>query len=450
MEVIQRNTLNKLRAWRFSETRKPLVLRGARQVGKTTLVKEFAKEYDIFLHLNLEKEDDCALFEANNDVNLLIQAIFMHKRQQQRNGSTLLFIDEIQNSRRAVAMLRYFYEEANHIHVIAAGSLLETVMDLRKISFPVGRVEFMALRPCSFTEFQNGTGDDFDAENVCNLNVIPAIHERVMRQFREYTLVGGMPAAIVQYAKKRDVLSVSGIYTSLLQTYKDDVEKYSSSTALIKVIRTILEVGWTQAAEAIVFEGFANTNYRSREISEAFQTLSKAMLMELVYPTGEVQSPVLPNQRRKPKLLWLDTGLVNFAVGLQQDVFSTPDINDVWRGRIAEHIVGQELIALNDNILAKRSYWRNDKHGSDAEVDFLYPFQGLQIPIEVKSGHNARLRSLHQFMDATNHGLAIRFWSKPYSVDDVTTPNGKHFRLVNVPFYYAGQVESILGKELCY
>lgn len=448
MEVIQRNTLNKLRAWRFSETRKPLVLRGARQVGKTTLVKEFAKEYDIFLHLNLEKEDDCALFEANNDVNLLIQAIFMHKRQQQRNGSTLLFIDEIQNSRRAVAMLRYFYEEANHIHVIAAGSLLETVMDLRKISFPVGRVEFMALRPCSFTEFQNGTGDDFDAENVCNLNVIPAIHERVMRQFREYTLVGGMPAAIVQYAKKRDVLSVSSIYTSLLQTYKDDVEKYSSSTALIKVIRTILEVGWTQAAEAIVFEGFANTNYRSREISEAFQTLSKAMLMELVYPTGEVQSPVLPNQRRKPKLLWLDTGLVNFAVGLQQDVFSTPDINDVWRGRIAEHIVGQELIALNDNILAKRSYWRNDKHGSDAEVDFLYPFQGLQIPIEVKSGHNARLRSLHQFMDATNHGLAIRFWSKPYSVDDVTTPNGKHFRLVNVPFYYAGQVELILGKEL--
>lgn len=448
MEVIQRNTLNKLRAWRFSETRKPLVLRGARQVGKTTLVKEFAKEYDIFLHLNLEKEDDCALFEANNDVNLLIQAIFMHKRQQQRNGSTLLFIDEIQNSRRAVAMLRYFYEEANHIHVIAAGSLLETVMDLRKISFPVGRVEFMALRPCSFTEFQNGTGDDFDAENVCNLNVIPAIHERVMRQFREYTLVGGMPAAIVQYAKKRDVLSVSSIYTSLLQTYKDDVEKYSSSTALIKVIRTILEVGWTQAAEAIVFEGFANTNYRSREISEAFQTLSKAMLMELVYPTGEVQSPVLPNQRRKPKLLWLDTGLVNFAVGLQQDVFSTPDINDVWRGRIAEHIVGQELIALNDNILAKRSYWRNDKHGSDAEVDFLYPFQGLQIPIEVKSGHNARLRSLHQFMDATNHGLSIRFWSKPYSVDDVTTPNGKHFRLVNVPFYYAGQVEPILGKEV--
>lgn len=448
MEVIQRNTLNKLRAWRFSETRKPLVLRGARQVGKTTLVKEFAKEYDIFLHLNLEKEDDCALFEANNDVNLLIQAVFMHKRQQQRNGSTLLFIDEIQNSRRAVAMLRYFYEEANHIHVIAAGSLLETVMDLRKISFPVGRVEFMALRPCSFTEFQNGTGDDFDAENVCNLNVIPAIHERVMRQFREYTLVGGMPAAIVQYAKKRDVLSVSSIYTSLLQTYKDDVEKYSSSTALIKVIRTILEVGWTQAAEAIVFEGFANTNYRSREISEAFQTLSKAMLMELVYPTGEVQSPVLPNQRRKPKLLWLDTGLVNFAVGLQQDVFSTPDINDVWRGRIAEHIVGQELIALNDNILAKRSYWRNDKHGSDAEVDFLYPFQGLQIPIEVKSGHNARLRSLHQFMDATNHGLAIRFWSKPYSVDDVTTPNGKHFRLVNVPFYYAGQVELILEKEV--
>lgn len=446
MPVIQRHALERLKQWKESDTRKPLVLRGARQVGKTTLVKEFAKEFDNFIALNLEKYEDRAPFETHENVNDLIQSLFMLKHQVQRKGSTLIFIDEIQNSRHAVSLLRYFYEDANQIHVIAAGSLLETVMDVRQISFPVGRVDFMALRPCSFEEFLNGIGEDFDQQLVKSINVIPAIHERVMRLFREYILIGGMPAAIVQYAKKRDPLSVNNIYTSLLQTYKDDVEKYASSPAMVKVIRTILDVGWTKASEAIVFEGFANTNYRSREISEAFQTLAKSMLMELVYPTSEAITPILPNQRRKPKLLWLDTGLVNYAVGLQQDVFSAKDINDVWRGRIAEHIVGQELIALNDNILVKRSYWRNDKHGSDAEVDFLYPFKGLQIPIEVKSGHNARLKSLHQFMDLTNHDMAIRVWSQPMSVDEVTTPNGKHFQLLNLPFYYVGQLDKVLEK----
>lgn len=151
--MIKRTILEKLRAWKVSPNRKPLILRGVRQVGKTTVVTEFAKEYDTFLYLNLERESDRMLFEQTDDVQQLLRSMYMHKRQVQKEGTVLLFIDEIQNSKRAVAILRYFYEEANHIHVIVAGSLLETVMDVRKISFPVGRVQFMLLRPCSFLEF---------------------------------------------------------------------------------------------------------------------------------------------------------------------------------------------------------------------------------------------------------------------------------------------------------
>lgn len=446
--MIKRAIIEKLRAWKDSNGRKPLILRGVRQVGKTTVVTEFAKEYDTFLHLNLERESDRALFEQTDDVQLLIRSIYMHKKQVQKEGSVLLFIDEIQNSKRAVAILRYFYEEANHIHVIVAGSLLETVMDVRKISFPVGRVQFMALRPCSFLEFLDGIGETFDIEYIQNLTVSPVVHERVMRLFREYTLVGGMPAAIVQYAERRDILSCADIFQSLLQAYKDDVEKYTSSASQIKVIRSILDYGWQSAAETISFEGFGGTSYRSREMNEAFQTIAKAMLTELVYPTSETQLPMMPNFKKRPKLLWFDTGLVNYASHVQHDVFSVADICDVWRGRIAEHIVAQELVAYENNIEARHNYWRREKQGSDAEIDFIYQYKGLLIPIEVKSGHNAKLKSLHIYMDMMSHNIAVRVWSNPFSIDEITTINGKRVKLINIPFYYVGQLEKILEKEV--
>lgn len=448
MVCFNRSALECLRNWKISDCRKPLILRGARQVGKTTIVTQFAEEYDVFLHLNLEKEDDRKLFEDYGDVNELIRAVFMLKGKTLVSKNVLLFIDEIQNSKKAVAMLRYFYEEANHIHVIGAGSLLETLMDVRKISFPVGRVQYLALRPCSFTEFLGAMGDEMDLELVSKVDVPNIIHNRLMLRFKEYMLCGGMPAAIVQYSRNRDILSVKNVYESLLLSYRDDVEKYTSSLSATKVIRSILSNGWKCAAETISFEGFAGTNFRSREMSGAFQIISKAMLLELVYPTSNVQIPMMPNMRKRPKLLWLDTGLVNYVAGIQRDVFSVAEISDVWRGRVAEHVVGQELLTLSDDVSAQRSFWRSDRVGSEAEVDFVYQYKGLIIPIEVKSGHNARLKSLHLFMDAAPHDIAVRVWSNPLSVDEVKTSQGKVFRLVNLPFYYVGQLEKVLDK-LC-
>ena len=442
--MIQRSAFKFLSDWKESKYRKPLVIRGARQVGKTTLVKEFAKQYDVFLDLNLENPADRKLFDDYQDVHELITAIFFYSEKRKNCGTTLLFIDEIQFSKPAVAMLRYFYEEANDLHVIVAGSLLETVIDVRKISFPVGRVQYMALRPCSFLEFLNGMGYTFDIDLIQNLEVKSVVHERIIKAFREYTLVGGMPAAISQYAENKDILSVREVYESLLIAYRDDVEKYTKNTNLIRIIRTILSIGWAKAGETITFERFGGIAFSSKEINIAFQTIQQAMLLDLVYPSSETQIPLMPNYRKRPKLIWLDTGLVNFQSGIQRDVFSVSDIQDVWRGRIAEHIVAQELLALSDSLLARRFYWRRDKQGSEAEVDFVYQYHNLAIPVEVKSGHNSKLRSLHLFMESATHDIAIRIWSNPFSVDEVHTSNGKKFKLVNIPFYYISMLDNIL------
>lgn len=442
--MITRTLLNQLRDWKGRSNRKPLILRGARQVGKTTLVNEFSKDFPIYLRLNLENVADRTLFEQYDDIHELINAIYLFNRQLKQDVPTLLFIDEIQNSLKAVAMLRYFYEEAGYIHVIAAGSLLESLLDRQRISFPVGRVEYMALRPCSFLEFLDGIGEAFDANLVKSQEASP-VHERLIRFFNIYTIVGGMPAAIMQYAENRDILSVTPIYESLLESYRDDAEKYAVNEIATRTIRHLLQVGWNYAGETISFEGFGGSHFKSREMGDAFRTVEKALLLELVYPTSETRLPVLPDFRKKPKLIWMDTGLVNYVAGIQTELFTSTDILDVWRGRIAEQITAQELLALDSRVSVKRNYWRRNKIGSEAEVDFVYPYNGKLIPIEVKSGHNAHLRSLHQYMEMAPHDLAIRVWSQPFSIDKVKTPQGKEFQLINLPFYYLGILNDVLS-----
>lgn len=443
--MIQRDIISKLNEWAQSDDRKPLVLRGARQVGKTTAVKEFAKQFDTFLSLNLDLEQDRIPFLQHDDIRDITNAIYQHCGKA-KNGKTLLFIDEIQNSPKAVAKLRYFYEELPDLYVIAAGSLLESLVDAN-VSFPVGRVEYMVMRPCSFLEFLNGIGENFDANLLRNLDA-QNIHQRLMARFFDYAVVGGMPAAVSVYAKKRDVFATDKVYNLLLVSYMDDVMKYQKRNKSMNVLRYIIKNGWNSAAATITFHHFAEGNYKSDEVAEALRILERTLLMELAYPVTDTKLPFSPNHRKHPKLIWLDTGLVNYFTGIRKDLFSVTDISDVWRGRIAEHIVAQELIASDCDFLTKRMYWNKDKSASTAEVDFVYPYNGMLIPIEVKSGHNAKLRSLHIFMDEAPHDIAVRVWSQPYSVDEVKTLTGKVFKLINLPFYYVGQLEKILDKEM--
>lgn len=442
--MFQRNALITLREWRNKFPHKPLVIRGARQVGKTTLVNEFAREFDTFLHVNLEKHADRELFNKNDSADNVLTAIYLAQNKIKEKGSVLLFIDEIQSSPQAVALLRYLYEDIPELYVIAAGSLLESLID-NHISFPVGRVEYMALRPCSFCEFLGALGEIQLKEALESLTLPNAIHSRMMMFFNEYVLVGGMPEAISFYSEKKDIVALNDIYETLLTGYKDDVEKYANSITSQNILRQILTYGWQYAGQRIKFEKFANSNYKSREMSEAIRTLEKALILELSYPSTSTTIPILPDFKKSPKLFWLDTGLVNYSVGLKNELFGIKDISELWKGKIAEQIVGQELISSSTIVSAKRSFWVREARNAQAEVDFTFVSNGSLIPIEVKSGNCAKLKSLHSFMENSDQNIAIRFWNNPLSSDTITTSSGKKYILYNLPFYYAGKLGEFLS-----
>lgn len=445
--MFKRDILTNLEEWATDSHRKPLILRGARQVGKTTVVNEFSKQFDNYLPLNLEKQEASRLFDLPVPLKDLMPLLFAHCGVVRKEGRTLLFIDEIQNSTKAISLLRYFYEELPNIYVIAAGSLLENIVDIHS-SFPVGRVQYLALRPCSFREFLQAIHEETLLPVLAQPEVTSAFHERLMNLFNIYTLIGGMPEVIQLYAERRDILSLNNIYETLLQGYRDDVEKYTTGKLLPDVVRFILKEGWHKAGQSITLGGFAGSSYKAREVGEAFRLLEKAMLLELVYPTTATDVPATSEIKRTPKLVWLDTGLVNYAAQIQKQVLGASDIMDAWRGMIAEQVVAQELLTLTNKVSQKRNFWVRGQNDSSAEVDYIWVQDSKIFPIEVKSGHNAHLRSLHSFMERSSQTVAFRVWSQPYSVNEVKTVQGKQFRLINLPFYLVGELSRIISTKV--
>ena len=443
--MFERNVVTELEKWAKKSNRKPLILRGSRQVGKTTLVESFSQNFDNYLYLNLEKNPSAiTLFEKEQEINDLVAEIFLFCNKEKKKGKTLLFIDEIQNSSLVITQLRYFYEaKLSDFYIIAAGSLLETMLH-KNISFPVGRVEYLAVRPCFFNEFLRAIGETQLEKALLAQKVPESLHKKTMQLFNTFTLIGGMPEIVADYAKNKNFLGLNTIYESLLTSYRDDVEKYAKNETMSQTIRYILQSGWKYAAERITLGGFAGSSYKSREMGEAFRTLEKTFLLELCYPTTDTLVPITKELNRSPKLLWLDSGLVNYAANVQKEVFGALDILDAWRGKIAEQIVSQELFSLDSRVSTQRNFWVRKNKDSDAEVDFVLLYDSKVIPIEVKSGHNSKLKSLHLFMEEAPHDIAVRVWSQPFSIDEVTAKNGKKFKLINVPFYYVGRLEEIL------
>ena len=440
--MFRRNIISKLEAWKQDKKHKPLILRGARQVGKTTVVNEFGSQFDNYLYFNLERNENAKLFEMEIPLDDLVNMLYASVGKVKKEGTTLVFIDEIQNSPKTIALLRYFYEQRPDLYVIAAGSLLENLVDV-KVSFPVGRVQYLALRPCSFSEFLGAIGkNNLLAVLSQKAEYTVAFHEQLMHLFNQYTIVGGMPEAVQQYAETQDVIGVEDVYETLVQAYKDDSEKYVRGNKLTDVVRFILSYGWAFSGETITLGNFANSGYKSREVGEAFRLLEKAMLLELIYPVSSTQLPIIPETKRMPKLIWFDTGLVNYQAGIRKEIIGSTDMVDSWRGHIAEQITAQELLTLDDRVGQHRSFWAKPNNG--AEVDFIFAHNSKLYPIEVKSGTNAHLRSLQVFMDSSDVNIAIRIWSKPYSVDKVKTIHGKEFTLINLPFYLIGNLRNVL------
>lgn len=448
--MFDRIAIQYLRQWAEKEERKPLVLRGARQVGKTTLVRLFAREFDTFIYMNLEEKENAELFAANYSFEDLLAGIYLKANVlQDPSMRTLIFIDEIQNEPKAVQILRYFYEKRPDIYVIAAGSLLESLMG-RHISFPVGRVEYMALHPCTFVEFLRAMGQNLMADSIEKVSLPASLHLSAMEWYKKYMIVGGLPEAVANYAEYKDIVRLNGVFNSLLSGYRDDVEKYASKPKEQDAIRYILNYGWTAAGHRIQFAKFTGSTFKAAEAGNAFRTLEKTLLLELVYPQTTASFPILPDLKKSPKLLWLDTGLVNYVAGMQEELLFSKDTDELWNGVIAEHIVGQELLSSSVTFGEKRMFWVRDAKNSQAEVDFLIRYKSHLLPIEVKTGNNAKLRSLHLFMDESKEKMALRLWNGPMTSDVVTTQKGKVFTLFNIPLYYAGYLQVFLGNTLVF
>ncbi len=442
--MISRQVVADLQAWRRRDDRKPLVLRGARQVGKTTAVDLFGAEFRQYVSLNLDHPGDREIFDRELPLARTLEAIFFLKNADPAETSTLLFLDEIQSSPHAVQLLRYFAEERADLAVIAAGSLLETALERYRISFPVGRVEFLYVYPLSFAEYcaaaPGGLQDAMAAVPCPDYSVAP-----LRRLFRDYVLIGGMPEIASSYLRHRDLGRLAALYEGLLVSYADDAAKYARSTSQLGHLRHVIETAPLQAGERISFQGFGGSNFRSREMADALRTLERAMLLFLLYPTTAVQPPALRDLRKSPRLLYLDTGLVNYRAGLQTGFLSVTDLGALYRGRLAEHVVGQEMIAANLRTNAKPRFWVRQKPGATAEVDYLHQYRDRLVPVEVKSGRSGALRSLHQFMHRADHDLAVRLWDGDIDLHAAKTPEGRRFRLLNLPFFLVHQLDAYLA-----
>jgi len=442
--MFRRTIVQELEKWSKKKNRKPLIMRGARQVGKTTVVNQFAEQFDQYIYLNLELPADRKPFNDFKDLETFVQALFFLKDlDYSKRETTLLFIDEIQEVPEAFHLLRFFYEQMPGIPVIAAGSLLETIFN-NNLSFPVGRVEFLVVRPVSFIEFLEATGEIKSMEQINNIPLKPFAHDKLLTLFHKYALLGGMPEIVKEYAETKDITGLGNLYDSLITSYMDDVEKYAHSNTQVQVIRHVIKASYFEAGKRIKFQGFGKSAYGSKEIAEALRTLEKAFLLSLIYPTTDTKLPIIPELQKSPRLHLLDTGLMNYAAGIQKEIIGTEDLNTVYQGKVIEHLAGQELLANNYQALSTLNFWVREKTTSTAEVDYVIAYEGKLIPIEVKSGKEGKLKSLHQFMDESPHTMAIRFYAGELILTRAMTPKGKKYRLLSLPYYLVSQLQKYL------
>ncbi len=430
-----RHITRSLEGWRESVFRKPLVLRGARQVGKTTLIQQFASKYKFSILLNLEKKADRFYFEEYDDVKTIVEMLFIAKNIAFKSlDKTLLFIDEIQESPKAIGLLRYFYEELPGLHVISAGSLLEFAMKKVK-SFPVGRVEFLYLHPLNFGEYLEAIEHKVALQQFHKVPINLSAHQTLMRLFNNYAISGGMPEVIKVYMQNRSMADLPRIYESIWGTYKNDVEKYTTNDTERKVIKHIINTAPFYVDQRIKFQNFGNSNYRSREVGESMRNLDDAKIIRLIYPTTDIEIPAKPDLRKSPRMQFLDTGILNHSLGIQGQMLGIEDLSSTFKGAIIPHLITQELISLNIFNDKKPNFWVRDKKQASSEVDLVFTYKDKLIPIEIKSGSSGSLKSLHQFIEQASHPFAVRIYAGEFRIEKNITPNRIPYLLMNLPYY---------------
>lgn len=438
--MFKRKIYSQLFNWKESERRKPLVLRGARQVGKSTLVRMFSQEYKNYIELNLERDDDRKLFE-NLSVKEIYNILLLRNNLSEKD-ELLLFIDEIQEEPRAIQLIRFFYEDLPNLHLIAAGSLLEHALkDVQ--SFPVGRVQQLVLHPFDFEEYLMAIGADLILEKVKSVPLENYLHTSILEIFHQYLAVGGMPEAIQHYKDSASLPQVQNVLEEIWESYADDASKYAENNSERRVLRHVIETAAFEK-DRITLANFGNSAYKSREVGEALRSLDKARFIQTIYPCTSTEVPLTVDIKRKPRLQFLDTGLLIYKLNAYPEMIGLEDMSALFRGRIIQHMVHQQVQAQNNKVNNKYHFWVREKANSNSEVDLVYQHKSLIIPVEVKAGKSGRLRSLHQFMDSCQHHYAVRFLANEFSVEKVKTIKGKYFYLMNLPYYLSGELKAYL------
>ncbi|MDL2231693.1 ATP-binding protein [Porphyromonadaceae bacterium OttesenSCG-928-L07] len=403
-----------LKEWKHSSNRKPLLVRGARQVGKSSAIRHLGESFKYFLEINLERQREVrTLFGENLDIQKLCSQLSAIYNIPIIPGETLLFIDEIQESQRAISALRYFYEDYPELHVVAAGSLLEfTLKELP--SFGVGRVRSMYMYPFSFDEFleAQGLGMQVDYkrnEANCEHPLPISLHEEMISQLRSFYLVGGMPEAVGVWIETSSYNECAVVHNDILDTYQDDFKKYKTRISPLLLSQTLKSVA-LQAGNKFVYTQ-VDHSVEGKDIKESLSLLSLAGLITPVTHTAANGIPlgaeINPKYR---KFLFLDIGLMQSLLGIQPaDILITNDVDFINKGGLSEVFAGLELLKYTDYL--KKSelyYWQRMERNAQAEVDYVISRGGKIYPIEVKANNSGSMQSMYKFIELKNCEYGIR------------------------------------------
>lgn len=405
MAEIYRDIYSKLDAWKDSTSRHPLLVRGARQVGKSHAIRTWArKNFENFLEINLEEQSSLrSVFQKDLTADQLLQNLELGTGVNLFGKNSALFIDEIQSEPRALLALRYLYEQKPELPVLAAGSLVEFVLE--EVGLPVGRVDQLTMGPVSFREFLAAMGKDqfvrLIKESPLNAPVPDIAHNQLLDLLRTYFYVGGMPSAVTTYVETKSLNSVSEVHARILKGYEDDFQKYAKEAdwaALEAVFASAPQV----VGESRVKYVRLDREIRGEKIKTAVNLLAKAEVLEKVVSSYAKTLPLRAGAQAKFfKLIFLDIGLLHHAMGFDwRKVSLEDDLTDIKQGAFAEQFVGQELLTGSEiNDASQLFYWYRSVKGSDAEVDYLVQYEGAPVPVEVKSGSRGTLKSLRLYIE---------------------------------------------------
>ncbi|MEI6050244.1 MAG: AAA family ATPase [Bacteroidota bacterium] len=417
---IKRKIDSALLAWSKETSRKPLLLRGARQVGKSSVVRELSKHFEFFLEVNFEEHKKAhSLFNGDLSPEELCNNLSTMYNIPVIEGRTLLFFDEVQACLPAISSLRFFYEKFRGLHLIAAGSLLEFVFEDLP-SFGVGRIRSMFIYPFSFDEFLPACNENLllKAKNDASLDfpLHDAVHQKLLSYLKKFLILGGMPEVIAEYVQEHNIRECQRILDDLIISLKADFTKYRKRVPMLR-ISEVFESTVQQAGSKFKYAGvFSQANHK--QIKEALDVL---IMAGLVIPVTHTSANGIPlgaeSDLKKRKMLIFDTGIFQRLAGLNiQEVLFEDGFNAVNKGKIAELFIGLELLKASSCYQHNDLYyWHREALNSNAEVDYLIMKDQKIIPVEIKSGTKGSMQSLYLFIKEKKAPFGIRFSLENFS-----------------------------------